>query len=108
MVTYPDLSNLNNQSWIAGLMSLPNSSYPYYWWWILGGIWCIMVFTMYFKDKEKTGRGKILSSMSVASLAIVMLTGIGTLFGIISVDIIVYILVFSFLVWGVWFLTSKK
>ena len=107
MVTYPDLSNLNNGSGIGGLMSLPNSSYPFFWAWIIGGIWIIMVLTMYFKEKDKVGKANILSSMAVACLAITFLSTIGTILGIIYVDIMVYILVLSAITWAIWFYSSK-
>lgn len=108
MVDYPDLSNLNNESGIAGIMSLPNSSYPYYWAWILGAIWVIIVLTMYFKDKEKIGKGLILSSMAVACLSIIFLSAIGTVLGIVSGEIMVYILVLSAIIIGIWFFSTRK
>ncbi|KKM66961.1 hypothetical protein LCGC14_1475920 [marine sediment metagenome] len=108
MVNYPDLSSLNNESGIAGLMALPNSSYPYFWAWILGGIWVILVMGMYFKDKETTGRTRIFSSMAVSCLAILLLSTIGTIFGIVSPEIMIYILVFCITIIGTWFLTSGR
>ena len=107
MVNYPDLSSLNNGSGIAGIMSIPNSSYPYFWAWILGGIWFIIVLTTYFKEKELQSKGRILSSMAVASLAIIFLSTIGTILGIVSVDIMTYILVFSIIIFAIWILSSK-
>ncbi len=107
MVNYPDLSSLNNDSGIGGLMSLPNSSYPYFWAWIMGGIFIIITLTMYYKDKEKVGKGKILSSMAVASLAVILLSTIGTILTIISVDIMIYILVFGIIIIAIWFLPTK-
>ena len=107
MVDYPDLSSLNNESGIAGFMSLPNASYPYFWAWILGGIWIIMVLTMYFKEVEKVGKAKILSSMAVACLAILLLATIGTVLTIISTEIMVTILVLSLLIIAIWFFSSK-
>ncbi len=107
MVDYPDLSSLDSGSGIAGLMSLPNSSYPYFWAWILSGIWVIMVLTMYFKEVEKVGKAKILSSMAVASFAILVLSTIGTVLTIISVEIMVNILVLSLIVIGIWLFSGK-
>lgn len=107
MVTYPDLSSLNNGSGITGLMALPNDSYPFFWAWILGGIWSIMVLTMYFKESERFGKVNILSSMAVASLAIIILSTIGTVMTIVSVDIMVTILVLSLVIIGIWFFSSK-
>ncbi len=107
MVDYPDLSSLSSDSGIAGFMALPNASYPYFWAWILGGIWTIMVLTMYFKEVEKVGKAKILSSMAVASLAILLLSTIGTVLTIVSVEIMVTILVLSLLIIAIWFFSTK-
>lgn len=107
MVDYPDLSNLNNQSGIGGLLSLPNASYPYFWAWILVGIWIIITLTLYFKEKEKIGRGKILSAMSVASIAIIVLAVLGSVVGIVSTEIMVYVLVISAIIIAVWWFSIK-
>lgn len=108
MVQYPDLSSLTNSSGISGLLKIPNSGYPYYWLWILSGLWLIIVFNLYFKEVEKTGRGKILSSMAVACLAIMILATIGTILEIISIDIMIYILVFVLIIIGIWFFSGKN
>ena len=71
------------------------------------GIWTIIVSTLYFSEKEKTGRGKILSSMAVACLAIIILLVIGTILGIISIDIMIYILVSSMIIVGIWFFSGR-
>lgn len=107
MVTYPDLSSLNNGSGISGLMALPNASYPFFWAWVMGGIWIIMVLTMYFKETEKFGKSNILSSMAAASLAIIILSAIGTVLTIISVDIMITILVLGLVIIAIWFFSSK-
>ena len=107
MVSYPDLSNLNNQSGIAGLLSIPNSSYPYFWAWILGGLWFIITLTTYFVEKDKLGKGKILSSMAVACFVIIFLSTIGTVLGIVTGDIMTYILVLSIIVIAIWFFSVK-
>ncbi len=107
MVSYPDLSSLTNTSGIGGFLSLPNSSYPYFWAWILGGIWLIISFTLYFKEKERKSVGNILSSMAVACFALLVLSVIGTIVGFVSTEIMVYFLVFCFLIIGVWFFTAR-
>ncbi len=107
MVQYPDLSSLSNSSGISGLLQLPNSGYPYYWLLILSGIWLIIVLTFYFTEKDKTGKSNILSDMSVACLAIIMLSVVGTILKIVTIDIMIYILVFSMLVIGIWFFSGR-
>jgi len=107
MVNYPDLSNLNSSSNIGNLLALPNASYPFFWAWILGGFWFIITSTLYFVEKEKTGRGRILASMSISSFTIITLAIIGTLFGIITLEIMIYLLVINLIIIGVWFFSTK-
>jgi len=108
LVEYPDLSNLSSTSGIGGLLSLPNTTYPYFWAWILGSLWLIVTTTLYFAEVKRKGYGKILSSMSVSCFAILILSTIGTIVGFITLEVMTYILVISFLIIGTWFLTGKK
>lgn len=108
MVSYPDLSSLNDTAGIGGLLSLPNSSYPYFWAWIMVGIWTILTLTLYFKEKERKGFGYFLSSMSVSCFAIITLATIGNIVGFITLEILVYILILSFLIVGIWFFSGRR
>ncbi len=107
MVEYPDLSTLNNGSGIAGFLQIPIDGYPFYWLWMLVGIWIIIFLSMYFSERDKLGKAKIISSMAVSCLAILILGVIGTFLGIITVEIMVYILVFSLIILGIWFYSGK-
>jgi len=107
MVTSPNIGNLSSDSNIGNFLALPNASYPYFWAWILGSMWLIISMTLYFKEKQTLGKGKLLSSMSVAAFAILVLSTIGTVLTIISLEIMVYIFIFSMLIIGVWFFTGR-
>lgn len=107
-VTFPDLSSLNNESGIDALMALPNASYPYFWAWIMAAIWIIISSTLYFTERDRLGKGNLLSSMAVSCLAVILLATIGTVLTIISVDIMTYILVISAIIIGIWFFTKEK
>ena len=107
MVTYPDLSSLSNNPNIGNFLSLPNASYPYFWAWIMAGIWFIITSTLYFKEKERIGKSRLLGSMAVACFAILVLSTIGSILGIISLEILVYILVISMIIIGIWFFSIK-
>lgn len=106
MVDFPDLSNLNETSGVGGLLALPNSSYPYFWAWILFGIFSIMFLGLYFKEKSEKGKANILSSMAVSAFAILLLATIGTVVGFISLEIMVYILVISLVLIAIWFFSD--
>jgi len=108
MVTYPDLSNLTASSTIGDFLALPNQSYPYFWAWILGGIWLIITFTLFFIEKERKGFGNMLSCMAVASFAIIVLSVTGSIVGIVTQSIMIYILIFGMVIIGVWFFVSSR
>lgn len=101
-VNYPDLSSLSSDSGISGILKVPSSQYPFFWLIIFAGIWFIITLTLYFKEKERLGKAKILSSMAVSCLAILILAVIGTIMEIISSEIIVDILVFDLIIIGLW------
>lgn len=104
MVEYPEISNASG---IAGILSFPNAIYPYFWLWILGGLWLIISLTLYFTEKERKGTGNFISSMAVSCLAIILLATIGSIVGFVSLEIMVYIIIFSFIIIGIWFFSGR-
>jgi len=107
MPVFPDLSNLSSNSTIGNLFALPNNSYPFYWLWIMSALWLIIAFTLYFKEKERKVSGNMLSSMAVSSFAILVLSAIGTFgVGFISLQIMLYILIFNLLIIGIWIFSN--
>lgn len=107
MPNYPNLANLSSNPSVGDFMSLPNSTYPYFWAWILTSIWLIIVTTSYFAEKSRNGKGNILSSMAVSCFVIIVLSAIGTAFGVVSLEIMIYIIAISVVIWGIWFFTNK-
>jgi hypothetical protein len=108
MVDYPDFSNFGNDTNIGDLLSLPNTSYPYFWVWILFGIWTIITLGLYFSEKNEVGKRNILSSMSVASFCIIILSTLGTIVGFVTNDIFIPLLVLCFLIIGIWFFFGRS
>lgn len=108
LITFPDFSDLGENPDIGDFMALPNSTYPFFWAWIFGGLWLIITLTLYFKDKEKIGKSNMLSSMAVSSLMIIVLSMLGTIVGFVTNEIFVPILVFCLLIIGVWFFVTSS
>ena len=108
MVAFPDLSSLSNDPTIGDVLSLPNSTFPYFWAWMLGGIWVVIVLSLYFGEKEKKVIESLLACMSVACFAILMLTMIGTIVGFVSLEIMIYFLVASIAIIAVWLFTTRR
>ena len=106
-MAFSELSDLGSNPSVGALFTLPGTIYPFYWAWILGGIWFIITTSLYFKEKEKTAKENLLSSMSVACFAIIVLAVIGSIVGFISLEIMIYIFVLSTIIIGLLFLTSR-
>ena len=108
MVEYPDLSSLSNTSGISGLIAVPSASFPWFWTTILIGIFFIITWASYFNEKALKGRGNILSSMAISSLACIIGATLGSLVGMFTVQTLVPIVVFGVLIIGIWILSSNK
>ena len=108
MVNYPDLSNLSDGAGIAELMALPNSSYPFYWALIIIGIWVIISLTLYFKDKEEGRPGNLLSAMAVSAFAMIILSTVGTLFNILTLEIFLPLLIGGLVIIAIWIFSGPS
>lgn len=105
-INYPDLSDLSSNATIVDLMALPNSSYPFYWGVIIMGLWAIISFTLYFKDKALSGKSNLLSAMAVSSLAMIVLSTILTLTPILTMQIFLPLLIGGLLIIAIWIFSS--
>ncbi len=106
MAKYPDLGNLSDNAGIAELLALPNASYPFYWPLIMIGIWVIISLTLYFREKELTAKGNLLSSMAISAFAIIMLSTLGTLFKIITLAAFLPLLIGGLVIIAIWIFSS--
>ena len=106
MAKYPDLGNLSDSAGIGELLALPNASYPFYWALIIIGLWVIVFLTIYFKEKEFSSKGNLLSAMAVSSFAMIMLSAVGTLFNIITLPIFLPLLIGGLLIIAIWIFSS--
>ena len=105
-MAYPDLSSLGNNSDIGGLFSLPNSVYPFFWALILAGIFFIIALSGYFREKSINGRGNLLKTMAVASFATIVLAGMGSVIGFVTVEILVPTIVFGCMIIAAWIFSN--
>lgn len=102
MVDYPNLSSLNANAGIDGILALPNASYPNFWTVILGGIFVVLTLAMFFREKSINGRGNMLSGAAVSAFACIVLATLGSLMRIFTVDTLVNVIVFGLLIIVFW------
>ena len=108
MVSYPDLGNLSDTGGIGELLALPNASYPFYWGLIMIGLWIIVSLSLYFKEKSSLGKGNLLSAMAVSAFAIIMLSTIGTLFSILTLEVFLPLLIGGLVIIAIWIFSSPN
>ena len=83
-----------NSTDINGLLAYPTQVSPYFWLWILSGIFLIMTFTSFYNEVKIFGKGRLLSSLVVSSFFITCLAVLGTIVGFVTTEILIYILIF--------------
>lgn len=105
---YPNLTTLGNGSDIADVAALPNASYPWFWLVILCGIWVIVTLSGYFREKGMTGRGNLISNMANAARACMVLATLGSLFQIVTLTMLLYVLVFGIFINIIWFFSTNR
>jgi hypothetical protein len=96
-----------NATTIEGILSYPTQGSPYFWLWILGGIFFIFSFTSYFKEVSIFGKGKLISSLVVSSFFITCLAVLGSVIGFITTEILIIIVIF-FVIFTAIFLFSDN
>ena len=106
MVDYYGLEDLSNDSNIGNLLAIPNGVYPYFWAWILFGLFVIGSLSMFFAERLRKGTGNLLSSMAISAFFIIILAVLGTVVGFITNQIMVYTLVIGILIIGIWFFSN--
>lgn len=97
------LETLGGNSTIVDLMSYPTICDPYFFVKILSAFWVILVSVLFYYDQERTGKGDMLSSMAIASFAIIFLASIGTLVGFFSNTVFIQFLVVNMIIIVFWF-----
>lgn len=105
-MAYLGLESLNDTS-IAGVMSFPLTGDYYFYAKILFGIWLIIALGFFFEEKKRLGKGNMLSSLAVASLATIVLAVIGSLFDIVTQEVLVSTMVLGLIFIFVWFVKGK-
>lgn len=87
---------------IIELLKFPLSCDYYFYAKIVGGIWAILTFILFFLDRDKLGRGEMLSSMAISSFATIVIALAGTPLGIITADIMILTFVLGMIPIVIW------
>ncbi len=89
---------------ISGFLAYPTSCVPQFYAYIMGAIFIILSFILYNREKEdnRVLKPDFLSSMGVSAIAVIFISLIGTLLGIITSEIFIEILVLGIIFIAIW------
>lgn len=102
MYEYPDSTT------IEGLLAYPTIGSPYFWLWILGGLFLIFTFTSYYNEVKVFGKGKLLSSLVISAFFITCLAVLGSAVGFITTEILIYIVILFAVFTAIFIFSSKE
>lgn len=89
-MSFEDLSNFESTPLtLASFLSFPNSVYPFFWAFILSALFIIITLVSFFKEREKKGRGNMLSSLALASFSTIILLTVGSVIGCVTLEILI-------------------
>lgn len=97
-----------NETSIEGILSYPTQASPFFWLWILAGIFIIFSLASYNREVKILGRGKLLSSFVVSSFFVVVLGTLGTIVGFITSEILIYCIIFFAIFTAIFMFSSKQ
>lgn len=98
----PQLQEINVTE-ISGLVSYPLTGDYYFWASILFAIFTILTLAPYFKEKFDVGKSNFFSHLAVSSIVTIVLSFLGTLFGMITNDIMITVLVLGSIFISLWY-----
>lgn len=87
---------------IRGFLRFPTSCDPYFYAKFIFVIWTILVAGLYINERRRKVSADIISAMGVASIAIIVLSVVGTALGIIETEIMIGIIVCSAVFIALW------
>ncbi len=98
-----DLGEINLET----LLNFPSIDTPIYYPVMLFAIFLIISLSLFFKETDREGKGKILSSFAIGGYATTGIAVVLTLIGAIQREIMIVILVISLIFQVIYLLTGK-
>lgn len=106
-MTYTGLENLTNTD-LVDLLKFPSIDTSIFYPLIMFGLFIIFSMASYFSEKERTGKGNILSSSAVSGLVMIVLATILRLLLLISKEILIITIVLGSIFVGIYLLTRRR
>ena len=89
---------------ITGLLSFPTTCFPQFYPIIMAAIFIILSFGLFMRDREREIKPDLISSMGVSAIAVIFLSLIGTLIGIMQPNSFIQIFVIGMVLIAIWML----
>ncbi len=105
-MAFTKLEDLNTTG-IEDILSYPLTGDFWFWGKILLAIFTIITLFTFFEERERLGKGNLLSSFAIASLVTIILSFLGSLFKIITTEIFLIALVSGIVLIFIWFIKGE-
>ena len=102
MLVYQGLENITVDG-PEDFLTYPLIADPYFWGKIFFGIWVVLGLSTFFEEQARLGKGNLLSSFAVSSIAVIILSFIGSLFDIITEEVFIPILILGGSIIFIWY-----
>ena len=103
MALCPGIETLADKS-IVGLLSYPSLCDTQFYAKIMAAIFIILAFGLFMRDRDREIKPDIISSMGVSAVAVIFLSLIGTMIGMIQQTIFIEIFVVGMVLIVIWML----
>lgn len=97
------IETLSDKS-ITGILSFPTICDPQFYAKIMAGIFIILAFGLFMRDRERETKPDIISALGVSAIAVIFLSLIGSLIGFIQTSIFIEIFVVGMIFVVIWML----
>ncbi len=105
-MAFTKLEDLNKTN-IEDILSYPLTGDFWFWGEILLAIFIIITLFTFFEERERLGKGNLLSSLAIASVVTIVLSFIGSLFKIVTKEIFLITLVLGIVLIFIWFIKGE-
>ena len=96
-------TGIDNVGGISSFLAWPTSCDTYFYAKVMFAFFVIIAFTIYRYEQKRFARSDYLSAMGVSAIATIFVALLGTLIGMISVDIYIKMMVFGLAIIAIWF-----
>jgi len=92
---------------VSQILAYPLTGDYFFWAKLLFAIFVIISLGTFFEEKKRLGKGNMLSSLAIGSIATIVLSFMGSLFNVVTGDIFTTILILGGVLIFIWYIKGR-